>query len=396
MRRFSLSISLAALALCTACGAPEDPTEARAADALPSDPAARAAALLAEPDPLRRQARFASFLVETPVAERNAVFEAYAGSSLEAGDPEVVAMAAWWAAADPEAAFQWTQTDWRAMSGAVSAAVFRSWAQRDPEAAIRHAEALRFDVQRDNAVTAALVGWDESGQPGLEEHIQGLTDQVTQQTRAEVLARRRVAALGGEKAVAWADALPDPRFRRVMIPRVHSSLAVLDPAHAAKLAAPRITEGDARPSGLARRVGTRWARQDPLAALGWLETLPAGKDRDDGVMEAYRDWFRNDVTAALAWAEERPVERWAEPALSVYAKAISGRDPATTIEYVKSFSDVPLRERTVTIIARAWLERDYDAAHAHLETIELPEGVRKRSYMLRQDRFKKPPTDYTP
>ena len=65
-----------------------------------------------------------------------------------------------------------------------------------------------------------------------------------------------------------------------------------DSAAIAAWATPHVTSGDERPSGYPRRIGTRWILRDPEAALAWLASLPAGHDRDDGVMESYRDWMR--------------------------------------------------------------------------------------------------------
>jgi hypothetical protein len=103
----------------------------------------------------------------------------------------------------------------------VIAAVFRGWAHQDPQAALKAAGTLRFQGQLDLARDAIYAGWDESGQPGLEQALSasGLADQ---QRFAESLARRRVVSLGVEEAIRWAESQPDPAFRQMMAVRVAS------------------------------------------------------------------------------------------------------------------------------------------------------------------------------
>jgi hypothetical protein len=166
-----------------------------------------------------------------------------------------------------------------------------------------------------------------------------------------------------------------------MRPRVAGAAAFADPSVAAKWAAPQITDGP-RTSGLARRVATRWVRSDPEAAMAWLKTLPNGGDREDGVLEGYRDWLGTRRPEAIAWIERQPLEPWLEPAFSLYARDLAFRDPPAALELAGRFTDADRRDTTSTYIARGWLERDYAAADAWLKQSKLPAGVVQRSYML--------------
>jgi hypothetical protein len=212
----------------------------------------------------------------------------------------------------------------------VISAVYRSWAHVDPETAFAEVKRLGAPVQRELAVDAVTLGWDESGHPGLLEYVRALEAGVERQRPAEVIARRRVATLGAEGAIAWLDSLPDDGFTFILRNRVASAAAETDPAAAAAWAEPRIAAAE-RPTGLPRRIGTRWVRSDGRAAMKWLASLPAGKDRNDGVAESFRDWMKIDPEDARAWAAERiaeePLEAWSEPALSVHSRLISRAEP---------------------------------------------------------------------
>ena len=203
-----------------------------------------------------------------------------------------------------------------------------------------------------------------------------------QQRAAEIVARRRVIALGGQGALDWLNTLAEGDFRAMMTPRIASATTLVDPTVAAKWAEPQIAAAK-RPTGLPRRIATRWILFDPDAALAWLATLPAGYDRDDGVTEAFRDWQRRDPIASRAWIERTELQRWNEPAFGLHARGmVAADDPAKALAIVGRLSDAELRDYLTTVIARAWLERDPKAADAWIRTADLPEGVRRRTYMV--------------
>jgi hypothetical protein len=344
---------------------------------------ARVRKILTDDDPLRRAAELARLLQRAEPEALPAIREAYEEAPLDGGDLELVLLGSWWAGFDPQAAVAWTSTEWRANYASVLMAVFRTWARREPRKALARARELRFRVQREMSVQAAYVGWDESGQPGLLEFIRALPEPAERQAATEVLARRRVVTLGPEGALRWAEALPEGNdgFRVIASARVASAASELDPAVAAAWAEPLITAGNERPSGLARRVATRWVWRDPEAAMAWLATLPPGKDRNDGVTEAFRDWMSRERAAAVGWIEARSMEPWLEPAFGLYARLISRERPQEALEVVGRISDEELRNRTTTLVARLWLANDPEAAEAWLTQADIPDDVRKRAYM---------------
>ena len=117
--------------------------------------------------------------------------------------------------------------------------------------------------------------------------------------------------------------------------------------------------------------------------MAWLSTLPTGGTQADGVMEAYRDWLSLSPVEAVRWIHGREVEPWLEPALALYSRAALGRgEPEAAFALVAQFEDERLRDSTWVYIARKWLRRDRAAADAWLQQSDLPEGVKKRAYMI--------------
>jgi hypothetical protein len=167
--------------------------------------------------------------------------------------------------------------------------------------------------------------------------------------------------------------------------RVASAAALAEPDVAARWAEPKISAATKRPTGLPRRIGTRWVRHDPDAAMAWLESLPAGKDREDGVTETYRDWLRRDPEAAVAWLEGREMVEWNEPAFYVYARALSTQKPKQLLEMAERFSDDNLKESAQIYVLRAWIRTDPEAAEAWIaEESTMPEGWVRRARLLRK------------
>ena len=340
--------------------------------------------ILADTDALRRVTELGSLLARLGPEAVPAVTAVFEAAPLNRGDVELALLGSWWAGLDPEAAWQWAKTDWRAEHTVVMAAIARSWAHSDPKAALDHAQ-LPFRGQARVTVAAAMAGWEEAGHPGLLEYVQGHPDPMTQQRLGETLAERKMSVLGAEQALAWADALPQD-FATVMRPRVASAIAEAKPAVAAAWAEPRIAAAAAagsRPTGLPRRIGTRWVKQDPEAAMAWLASLPAGADRNDGLTETIRTWAQNDLFRARLWLEQLELEPWNEPVLAFYARSIlAGAQPQQALELVARFQDVELRDYHTTVIVRAWMLRDREGAQAWLEQADIPAAVKKRARLV--------------
>lgn len=338
--------------------------------------------ILAIGDRLQRLAELAALLRGLSPEAVPAVQHAFDSAALDRGDPELIQLAIWWAGFDPEAAYRWTSSDWRGADGFVLGAIFRTWAGHEPEKAWRTAQTISFRGHREFCMDSVITGWDEAGRPGLIEFVRALPAGPARQRAADILARRRVVALGADGALAWIMSLPPGEFRDLMTPRITSAVTIADPSLAASWAGPQIASAT-RPTGLPRRIATRWILRDPNAAMAWLASLPAGNDRDDGVTEAFRDWLRRDPLAARAWIESADMERWNEPAFGQFARgAIAQADPRRALEIVGRLSDDSLRNYLTTVIARGWLQRDREAADAWIRQAELPEVVRERAYMI--------------
>jgi hypothetical protein len=356
----------------------------------PERAGAEARAILADPDPLERSIRWGALLERAGTGAEPPLRDAIAASPLDVVDFEVIAFAMWWARFDPKAALAWTSTEWRAGANLVIGSVFRVWAHEDPKAAFAGINGIP-EIRQDAAIDAVISGWQESGKPGLVEHVESLQSGPLRQRVGESLARRLVLALGTQEALHWLDSLTDPAFREMMTMRVASTATVQgDASVIAAWATPQVTTGRALPSGFPRRIATRWILRDSPAALAWLASLPPGSDRDDGVTESFRDWLRASPGAALHWVQTTELEPWSEPAFAIYARYLSRQKPKDALDLASRFSDPDLRHRTITVIARAWAAEDPKAAQEWLAQADLPADLKQRASMQQRPQADQP------
>lgn len=331
------------------------------------------------PDRVQRIQRVAELLNRLEPSALEPVRNAYDDVLFELGDAEIILLAEWWASFDPEAAFHWTRHNWESRVPSVVLGVVRAWARIDPLAA--YATVGPFDSnERPLApyVVAIVQGWAESGQPGLDTFMAGLSGSHLQRAHTTDT-RRKVRQEGAEASIAWAEALPIA-VRPVVFQRLASAIAEIDPIRAAAFAERHLEDHGVR--WLPRRVGTRWAKADPQAAMEWLSTLPAGTQRDDGVTATYRRWLRVDTPGAHAWIDGLPTDeeqRWVEPAVALYAVSIALESPREAADLAnRRVLDPELKPGAVGNPVRYWLLMDEPAALSWLADSGLPEKIREK------------------
>jgi len=317
----------------------------------PPPPAATSAEVqrvLANPDRIERTSEIARLLQRLGPESIDEVKAAYDAAFIEAGDLAIVLLAEWWARLDPAGAFGWTQREPMGKTPAATTAVVRTWAERDPEEAARAIKGIGNRELHSTGVDALVRGWNDSGKPGLTAYLFALPRGIERQRAISVVARAKVHREGVEETFRWAEALPnDPdRFKLNVFRRVASRATEIAPQRAGAWAARHGEQEYGK--GLFRRVGTRWAQQDGLAAMTWLATLPAGWERDVAVQETYRVWLGRDHDDAMAWLRSTELEPWLEPALALYAKALTRESPEQALEWSALIHDAE-RRREATI-----------------------------------------------
>jgi hypothetical protein len=227
----------------------------------------------------------------------------------------------------------------------------RSWARRDPAAARAALEKIEPETLRESATTAVILGWADSGDPGIwEEYVAGLP---FGRTAAYDLMRRLGARDGVEVLLQRAtNVSPDVAdgFRAHALQNAAEIATRVDPERAAAFAEQH--RGEA--GGLEQTVAMRWAATDGLRATEWALSRAPGPARDRTVRGAVEYWLWSDRAAAIDWVRRQPDDVVAG-VRDLYAIALGQIDPQQGLEISASISDPAERKRVQRLLARNWL-----------------------------------------
>ena len=138
----------------------------------------------------------------------------------------------------------------------------------------------------------------------------------------------------------------------------------------------------------------RRAKEDPTAAMDWLQSQHSGSERLRGMLEVIALWAAEDSESALLWLESNAqglarletlnngVELWAERnpteasqwidgmandgSKAIAAKALVAKwaqsEPAVAAEWVAGLPNGPVQEKAKEALAKSWVMQDARAA----------------------------------
>jgi hypothetical protein len=138
----------------------------------------------------------------------------------------------------------------------------------------------------------------------------------------------------------------------------------------------------------------RRAKEDPTAAMDWLQSQHSGSERLRGMLEVVAIWAAEDSESALLWlesnaqglarletlnngvelwAERNPTEasRWIDGMANDGSKAIAAKalvakwaqaEPAVAAEWVNGLPNGPVQEKAKEALAKSWAIQDAKAA----------------------------------
>ncbi len=302
------------------------------------------------------------------------------------GDLELVLVAEWWVSFDADAALEWGRRSWIARHPRVQYAMTRTLARIDPKRAVAGFRGRADGSDYAETLQPIVVGWHESGEPGLVEYVQRLPSEKLQQMSLGTLTRLKVLDLGPDGAAEWAEqtvAGQPESFRRFVIQRVATAMTEVDPQKASVWVAKLLGEGETET--LLPRVARRWSREDPQAALDWLRGIPPGKFQKQAVGQSFGRWFENDPQGSVSWlmAQGDDVGGIFAPATYHLIKTRADRtdrqpdyevDWEENLELAMRIEDPELRWGAATRINQVWIRRDPEASRAWIASHDMPAG----------------------
>jgi hypothetical protein len=342
--------------------------------------------VLSERDGYRRVERLAELLARLDDEAALQASAALESRALDLTGPEIELLLRAYARHDAAAAANWAAYDSPlAYRPAAVATAIQLLAEQDPLAASQLVQAISL-IRSETAEIgeiALIRGWYYGGAEGLDEYIQYLGAGYSQQRALSERARQLIKQEGPEVAMAWARAVPgegeDKRFVRAVNRQLGSQLAQLDVPFAVAWCDEVCDEDLGR--DVMALIAQRWAAQDGPAAMEWLSTRSAGKQRDLAVKGAFRGWWRQDSEGFRAWADPQladRVPRWLAPLLENYAGAVGRKQPLEGIDIAMKIDDEQIRNRSLSATVVAWLKKDDASANEWLDRSPLGDDIRAR------------------
>lgn len=272
-----------------------------------------------------------------------------------------------WAAKDPEAALRWAEAERKSgrklPTGWVPHTSFTQLATKSPERARAFVDSMDHGIQRDE-LEDILAGQLLRRDPAA------AFQYVEERTAANPNATTRVF-FATWFAIDPANAAP----------KFHEEIARRYPGDAVKKAAPLVAETihnwaakDPRAaaefaarfpaSALATLFGdisAEWCRADGAAATQWATELPQGAARDEALRQFTYTWAKHDTSESTAWLEQLPPDsgRWAATEGLVFS--VIDTDPDAALGWVRS---IPDENKRLNILRRAWRSWSRDSAES--------------------------------
>ena len=363
-------ILLAGLAL--ACS-DRDSAQGRSSQGAPAD----LESILQIDEHLVRVERVAAFLQRAPYDQLPEIRHTFEHAVLDRGDLEYALFIEWWGRYAPQEALAYTvRGKLRGMHPRLRGTAVRVWARQDPQGALATGW-LRDPTQHDGtldrvSLDALVVGWWESGEPGLEEFLNGL-EIISDKTRGmRTYARRRIFRDGASETLEWATSGASPfdaEHNRLMIAGVLSLLAHEDPRLAVEWL-PKLDEVGIDIRSFAMRIASSWSHHEPKEAMAWSLELTTERDRTSAVRVTAEEWHRENPAEFLAWLDEQPEEelydavRQAATKQYVWDNLPDGVDWEKTLDRALQMSQ-PVKEQVLVLWAlQVWHDRDPQAAKA--------------------------------
>lgn len=245
-----------------------------------------------------------------------------------------------WAAHNPDAVMGWggkTGTMTKApVSESVLATIFRTLAERSPEAALQRLGSMMNVADRGQA-------------------LRGILDTVDTPAKRDALAA----------AIA---AMPDE------VMRVQARRAMVEQWSRQDIQAAADYVDRAEPAWERTRLmdslGYAWLQTDPAKAAAWWTSRAPGPDT---LVKIINVWAQQDPNAAGEWLRTQPQGAASDTARMTFSRQVADLDPESALRWAETVTDAPMRESTIDHVFSGWKSRDAAAAAEFLKASGWPE-----------------------
>ncbi len=331
---------------------------------------------LAHRDPLERARRVSEILAATPPDALDRIRATFEAAPLAWGDIEYTLFASWWARFDPSSALAYCDEELRLDHPRVVAEVLRMWGRTDPRAALDSGWLASRSLQdkgfHAEYLDSLIVGWFESGDPGLEGFIEGL-DSSSRVTALGAYMRMKILRDGRRESLEWTLTAPfPPDQQRLLLATGLKTVASQEPELAVEWLEIAQQKGvDVRT--FVARIARGWAHRDPRAAMDWLFTQqvadPVERLRATG--DVARIWLREHESDMDNWLDKDSTNPWVDvvriQAISHHVRSRNFRvDWNRLLESVARIANAEQRQKQYLWALQRWKRVEPDAANLWL------------------------------
>jgi hypothetical protein len=129
---------------------------------------------------------------------------------------------------------------------------------------------------------------------------------------------------------------------------------------------------------VAMAVVERWIGSDPVAAATWTTQFAEGPLREHAMSVVARQWGLRDWNATAGWLETLPMGSSRDAAIGAFVTSADGYDIRLALEWANRMEDPETRAQRVEWTARRWLSENNSAAQEWIANAQLPAGMAER------------------
>ncbi len=275
-----------------------------------------------------------------------------------------------WAEVDPLTALAYTKE--KTIGDFATDTILSTWSAADPEAAIRWANS-NFTGDGANPYIAGVIRGIAETDPARATAL--LTSMPRSAERAKGLDAflPHLIRQGNDAAYAWIASLKDDALKGGAVERAAEPLAQLDPEGTIAWLATNPGEQAYRRID---NVFNIYARNNPQAALGSFQAMPAGRDRSNALRGIINAQASANPTAAVQLMDRYPSDV-TDRAVQQFVWHSFEKDTATSISQISRITDQGQRERMYRRGIRVWIDRDAPAAQAWMNSNNLPPAIQQ-------------------
>jgi len=275
-----------------------------------------------------------------------------------------------WAEVDPLTALAYTKE--KTTGDFATDTILSTWSTVDPEAAIRWANS-NFSGGGANPYLAGVIRGIAETDPTRATAL--LTSMPRSAERAKGLDAflPHLIRKGNDAAYTWIASLKDDALKGGAVERAAEPLAELDPEGTIAWLATNPGEQAYRRID---NVFNIYARNNPQAALGSFQSMPAGRDRSNALRGIITAQASENPTAAVQLMDRYPSDV-NDRVVQQFIWHSFEKDTSASISQISRITDQGQRDRMYRRGLRTWIDRDAPAAQAWINSNNLPPAIQQ-------------------